>query len=196
MKKAFIILLGVVISLSFFSCNDTSYAKELEIEKELISNYIKRNNIKVISSALPSNEAWPENNFYKTSDNIYINITKAGIGSDSIENGNKAILRFKSYTLNENPDSLLNWTTVHFPSPPSFTYYNPALASFSYYTLSACEAWYWAIYYMKRAGAEAKIIVPSKKGFSKSTTNTFWGIFDDESTTTPRLYILQLKFEK
>ncbi|MDR1585056.1 MAG: DUF4827 domain-containing protein, partial [Prevotellaceae bacterium] len=62
MKKAFIILVSCVISFAFFSCNDqATYAENLKAEKKLISDYIKRNNIKILSTPLPSDQVWPSN---------------------------------------------------------------------------------------------------------------------------------------
>ncbi len=201
MKKLFILLASPYFLLSFYACdNGLTYADELRIEKELINKYIEKNKIKLIPDLLPTDKAWPVDEFYKTEDGMYFNLLKPGAGLDSIESGDEAILRFKSYTLGQNPDSVLNWTPLHYPYPPTFTYYSPDLVA--YYeslpnvNLEACRAWYLAISYMKRIGSEAVIIVPSKMGFTSSNANPYWGVFNDSNPVTPRVYVLQLMFKK
>ena len=187
-EKILLCFFGCIFLFAFISCNDQeTYAEQLKKEKELISSYVKRNHIEVIPVASSSDAAWNEYQYIKPEGNMYFNLLKAGTGTDSIESGDTALIRFKSYTLGENPDSILNWTTIHYANIPEFTYGN---------TAEACRAWHIAISYMKKAGAEAKIIVPSKMGFTSQTANPYWGVMDDESTTTPRVYILKLQFRK
>ena len=188
MKKILIAFWGCVFCFAFSSCNDEeTYADQLKREKELISNYIKRNNIKVISTAPSSDTAWETDQYINPEGNMYFNLLKAGTGTDSIEVGDIALVRFKSYTLGETPDSIINWDVIHYPSVPEFVYGNSA---------EACTAWHIALSYMKRMDAEAQVIVPSKMGFTSQTANPYWGVMDDESSSTPRVYILKIKFRK
>ena len=186
--KTIILFICCVTLFTLPSCNNgVTYAEQLKREKELINNYIKRNNIHVVSTAPSSDTAWDENEYINPSGNMYFNLSKAGIGTDSVKNGDVVLVRFKSYTLGENPDSILNWNTVHYANPPEFTLGN---------SMEACEAWHIAISYMKKMDSEAYVIVPSKMGFTSSTANPYWGVLDDEGSATPRLYHLQLKFVK
>ena len=186
--KTSILLIGCIIFLSLSSCNNQeTYAEQLKKEKVLIDSYLKRNHIRVISTAPSSDAAWDESEYINPSGDMYFNLSKAGIGTDSVEVGDKVFVRFKSYTLGENPDSILNWDVIHYSEAPEFIYGN---------TAEACIAWHTAISYMKKTDSEAKVIVPSKMGFTSSTANPYWGVLDDESSTTPRVYILQLRFRK
>ena len=186
--KTITLLICCVTLFTFPSCNNgETYADQLKKEKELINNYIKRSHIRVISTAPSSDTAWDEDEYINPSGSMYFNLSKAGTGIDSIQTGNVALVRFKSYTLGENPDSILNWSTVHYPNPAEFTFGN---------TAEACEAWHLAISYMKKMNSEAYVIVPSKMGFTSSTANPYWGVLDDEGSATPRLYHLKLQFVK
>ena len=195
-QKTLIIFFGCIFTFAFSSCNnEETYADQLQQEKELINNYIRRNNIEIISTVPASDVAWNEHEYINPQSNMYFNLQKPGIGTDTIESGDIVTVRFKSYSLDENPDSILNWTTVQYPYPPTFTYqYIPKQSTSA--PAEACRAWHIALSYMKKSESEAKIIVPSKMGFTALTANPYWGTVDDETTATPRVYILRLQFRK
>lgn len=187
MKRILILLGSVVLSFTFFSCGDdtTTYSESLEKEKKLISSYLSRNNITVLSSVPSTDGAWGSNQYINPTGNMYLNILDVGtgVGTDSVESGKTVIVRFKSFTLDaNNPDTVSNWTTMDYPYPPEFIYGSSS---------EACTAWHVALSYMKYTGSQAKIIVPSKLGFSAS--NTYWRVFDDANSVTPRGYILKLE---
>lgn len=171
---SFLIVLSFFSALIFTSCDDTTFAKELKIEKKIIEDYVKRNNINVITSA-PADNAWGANDFILTESGLYFHLSKAGAGDD-VETSNKIVPRYIQYTLVEPSDTLKKWTTTDFLYPEEFIYGN---------TTQSCPAFHEAVSYMKKNGSEAKIIVPSKIGFQANWT-----------PATPMGYLLKIQIQK
>ncbi len=175
MKKILYILLIVVVSLLVVSCATNSYAKSLEEEKELVADYIKRNNIKVIDT-IPT--VWEENIYVEIDDYLYFHLSNPGdtASNDSIELGMGVNLRYRRYTLDVYADTVSYWTTMEAPNPISFRYGTQSNQT--------CTGWLKALPYMKYNNAEAKIICPSKMGFS-----------EEQSTVTPYGYDLKIQLK-
>lgn len=175
--KQFLILISiaVLIAVTISSCSDTTYAQELKQEQTLIKDYIKRNNIHVISK-LPADNAWGENDYYLSSTGLYFHLSNPGVGTDTLELMNTVIPLYFQISLTENPDTTSNWSTVDNPYPPSFIYGNSSESS---------SAFQEAASYMKKNESEARLIVPSKINFE-----TFW------KPATPTSYILRIKIQK
>lgn len=166
MKFNIKIILGLLVFvLMAYSCkNDVTYADQLKAEKALINDYIKRQNIKVVTD-MPTTFPWPDNVYYKSSTGLYFRLTNQGdsiFDGDTIraQSGNVIVTRYIQYTLTTKPDTISSWTTVDYAFPTTFKYLN---------TSEACTGWQEAVSYMKYMNAEAKIIVPSKLGFSTYT---------------------------
>lgn len=178
---SYLIILAFATSVIFSSCNDTSYAKELKQEKLLIAEYIKRNNIKVLSE-FPKDKKWSENDqeFYVlTKSGLYFHLVDSGdvASNDTVEANNTVIPRYKEYNLYENADTLTsNWSTIDYPHPDSFKFGD---------LTQSCQAFHEAVSYMKKNNSRAKIIVKSKIGFSK-----YW------TPATPLAYDIKIKFLK
>lgn len=173
---------SILISLVFFSsllltsCADTTYAKELKVEQTLIEDYIKRNNIKVLSS-FPTDKSWSSNEYVLTASGLYFHLSNPGEGTDSLELNNLITPRYIEYTLTEVSDTISHISTL---------YDGGYTMDFVYgdYT-QMCTAFHEAASYMKRNNSEAKIIVHSKIGFQ-----TNW------SPATPMGYDIKIKFKK
>ncbi|HPC26966.1 MAG TPA: hypothetical protein PK410_05510, partial [Paludibacteraceae bacterium] len=73
-------------------------------------------------------------------------------------------------------DTISNWNTIDYPHPFTFNYLDYS---------QACQAFHEAVSYMKRNDSEAKIIVPSKIGFSEYM-----------NSVTPLGYDLKIKIQK
>lgn len=186
MKKILTVLFSAMLFAVVFSCSEQTYSKQLKVEEKLIKEYIKRNNINVLKS-FPAENAWKPNDYVELDDGMYFHLENAGIEGDSIKTGNLAIVRYKSYTLTVPTDSIDMWNTVGMSNPPVFVWGT---------TDKACVAWQTALELMQRQNSEGKIIAPSKIGFGTNAIYLGWGVSDDESTVTPRLYYLQLRFQK
>lgn len=176
MRKIFyFISIAIIITLVISSCNDTTYATELKNEKELIQDFIDRQGIKVIKEIPADSTTWKENEYYLTADGLYINITNPGTG-DKITTYDIVVPRYLQYTLYADADTVKNLTTVDNSRPTTFIYGNDTKAS---------TAFQEAVYYMKRNGSEAKLIIPSK-----INSNDFW------DPATPMGYDFNIKILK
>lgn len=176
--KQFVLLISIA-ALSIFtmsSCSDTTYAQELKQEQTLIKEYIKRNNIRVISSLPAKGATWGVNDYYLSSTGLYFHLSNAGTGTDTLELNNTVIPLYLQISLNEHPDTISNWSTVDKPYPDSFIFGN---------TSETSSAFQEAASYMKYNDSESRIIVPSKINFQ-----TFW------KPATPTSYVLKIKIKK
>ena len=182
---SYLISLLFVVSLILTSCNDkNTYAEDLKAERVTIADYIKRNNIQVVS-VIPTSKIWPENVYLKTTSGLYFHLISEGVGplknDDSIdvnlvETNDLIGVRYIQYTLTEKSDTIFSWNTIDSPAPSTFHYKD--------YT-QAFTAWHEAVSYMKYNESEASIIVPSKLG-----EQTYL------NSVTPLGYKLKIQFQK
>lgn len=177
MKRLFYYISFAFLAIvSISSCNDTTYAKELKLEKILMDDFIKRHGINVIDVLPADSTIWNVNDYYLTEDGLYFHLVKPGVGTDTLVISNTVVPRFKQYTLNVVSDTINNWTTIDFPYPTDFVYGD---------LTQSCTAFHEAAAFMKRNESEAKIIVPSKIGFK-----------DNWTPATPMGYDLKIKIQK
>ena len=161
MKRHFFIISLLAISIAFFiSCKDdtATYAEELEAERELIEDFISRQQIKVVEE-MPAEFPWPDKVYYKSKSGLYFRLTNRGdyLSSDSIVYREQIVTKYDQYGLGVKPDTISTQSTVQLAHPKEFTYGDHS---------QACVAWHEAVGYMKYNNAEAQLIVPSKIGFS------------------------------
>lgn len=178
MKRiTYLIILTFCSSLLLTSCNDTTYANELKAEQTLITDFIKRQNIKVLSSFPTDSAGWGKNNYVLTSSGLYFHLSNPGEGTDTLERNNLIVPRYIEYTLTQTPDSASHLSTLDDGGYTMDFYYG------NYAQM--CTAFHEAAMYMKRNNSEAKIIVHSKIGFK-----------DKWSPATPMGYDLKIKIKK
>jgi hypothetical protein len=170
------LIITLLSALALFSCSDgKTYAELLKAEERLINNYIRLNNIKVVKT-FPA--VWEENVYYKSSTGLYFHLVNAGdTQGDSIAADDLVLPRYLEITLTAKPDTLSDWNVIDSTYPKSFKFLDA--------TSSAPEAWQEAVAYMKFNNARARFIVHSKIGFT-----------DAESSVTPYLYDMRIKFQK
>lgn len=163
--------LGLIfLALTLGSCeSQTNYSKQLEAEEQLIDEWIKRNGI-VLLDSFPEDSLFEENEMYHYPEGIYYQLLEKGDG-DVMEEGNVIILRYRCSTLDENSIVEDYWTTMDRPYPNEIIYGS---------SVNSCKGWTKAFELMKRSGAHARIIVPSKLGF-------------DDSEVVPYLYEMKIK---
>lgn len=190
MKRiSYFFFLFFLTSLVVSSCSNTkTYADQLDDEKVLIANYIKRNNIDVLSE-FPIDSVFAANQYVLTSSGLYFQLVNKGdVKSSSLMSKDKVTPRFIQYTLDEAPDTLRNWTSIDLANPGGFIYQE---------NQSQCAGFQEAVKYMKHNDSEAKLIVPSTIGFNKFyyglLGNSSDGTFDYMSTVTPLGYILKIR---
>lgn len=154
-------LITLFVSTVLISCSDDdpTYAQQLKEEKELIADYIKRNDIKVVTEE-PTTFPWEDNVYYLTSSGMYIHLISEGDKTnpaDTLVKNDLVIPRFYQYTLNATPDTLSNWNTIDYPFPTTFNYLDES---------QVCVGWHEAAGYMKRNNSRARFILYSKIGFT------------------------------
>lgn len=170
-KKLIIGLFAVASAVSMLvSCESaTSYSRQLEAEEKLIEDWIARNNI-VILDQFPEDSLFAENEMYHFEDGIYYQLLERGEG-EPLRQGDVIVLRYMSSTLDVNPVVEDYWTTEDRPYPNEIVYGS---------NTGSCTGWTKAFELMKRSGAHARIIVPSKLGFN-------------DAVVTPYLYEMKIK---
>ncbi len=148
----------LLVSVFFiWSCNDgMTYADELKAEQNLIDNFIKRQQIQVVT-IMPTEFPWPEKVYYKDKTGFYFRLTHRGdYQNDSIEVGDQIVTKYEQYTLGVPADTISTVSTIQLPHPNEFFYRDYS---------TGCPAWHDAVGYMKYNNAEAQLIVPSQIGF-------------------------------
>jgi len=169
-----LLLLAAVVT----SCNQNSYSRKRAAEDRLIEDFIKRQGINIISE-IPEDDVWGEKDYYKVPgyDDLYFHLVTRGDTTYSVKAGEKILVRYIRYTLNEIADTSRYMNTSEQAYPLEFNYQID-------YT-NACVGWHEAVRLMKHSDAACKIICPSKQGFD-----------EDKSTVTPYGYELYIKIPR
>jgi len=183
MKRiSYLLLLTILASLVISSCSNTkTYAEQLNDEKILIADYIKRNNIQIVTT-YPADSVWTKNGndiyYISPASGLYIHMVNYGdmTSKDTLLLKDVVVPRYKQYTLGLVSDTISNWSTIDFPYPSTFVYGD---------LTQSCKAFQEAASYLKRNETEAKLIVPSKLGFT-----------DNLTSVTPMGYDLKIKIQK
>jgi len=160
----------MVGSLLLMGCeSQNTYSKLRDKEKQTIREYIEREGINVLDE-IP--KVWGEKDYYAVPDydDLYIHVISQDTSTLEAEYGDIVLMRYKKYGLSAYSDTTRYWTTDDGGYPVSFQYGN---TSDTYY----CAGWTIAIYTIKNSGSRARIICPSKLGFT-----------DDNSSVTPYGY--------
>ena len=182
MKKH--IFLFAIIIAALASCNKTTtYSRQLDAEKQLIKDFIARNNINVLTAWPDSDYVWAENDYLQVpnEDYFYFHLVNRGdMQADTIGNTDEVIFRFRKYTLEQYADTISYWSTMDGANPVTMSISNYATSEWT--SMCACEGVVKALKFMNRKNAEAKIICPSKMG-----------IETDSYTVTPYGYDLKIK---
>ena len=183
MKRiSFLFLIVFLASILISSCsNSTTYAEQLKLEKLQIADYIKRNNINVISKLPTKFKDWGATDYYLSSDGLYFHLDSPGDTinkNDTLALNDDVVPRYIEYTLAD-PTVIhtSNWSTIDYPEPVTFTYGN---------TSKSCIAFHEAAKYMNHNNAHAMLIIPSKIGFYAS----------DLTAATPYVYKLKIQILK
>jgi hypothetical protein len=165
-----IIFFGLSLSIFFSSCNDTrTYAREVEAERALINDFIRRQGI-VTTDRMPTDSEFLNNPklYFRSTSGLLYRLERASTrpDSDTIVPGDRLLInaRFIEYTLTARAD------TADFRSPQSF----PFGSSFIFgggNTTSA--AFLEAVRYMKKSETHAKLIVPHRIGFNSTIVTPY-----------------------
>jgi len=169
-----LLLLAAVVT----SCNQNSYSAKRKAEDKLIDDFIKRQSINVIYE-VPDDDVWGEKDYLKVAgyDDLYFHLVQRGDTSYMAKMGDKILVRYIRYTLNEIADTARYMNTSEQAYPTEFDYQID-------YT-NACVGWHEAVRLMKHSGAACKIICPSKQGFD-----------EEKSTVTPYGYDMYIQIPR
>lgn len=167
MKKILFITSLLLLTIGFVACSDDEntkpYGQLQDEEQALIKDFIKRNNITVVTT-MPKSDAWGENEYYKSSSGLYFHLVKAGDtqNNDTVKTKYKISYRSKIYTLSVPGDTISNWSTVDYAYPDVFMYGD--------YT-STGTGLQEAAKYMRFVNSHAKIIIPHSLNVSSYLQN-------------------------
>ncbi|MBO8458763.1 MAG: DUF4827 family protein [Bacteroidetes bacterium] len=174
MKKLLLLVTTAALVLGLYSCNEETYAQELKAEQKIIDAFIERQGIHVLES-WPTDSVFAENEYVLLESGVYFQLVSKGSGNDTARVKDIIALRYMRYSLTEYADTTSYMQTDY---PIEFQYGN-------YSDENACNAFHEAVSYMKRNNSEARMIVPSKQGFSS-----------DMRPATPYGYDMKIKIKK
>ena len=183
MKKGFILSVLVGALALFTACQGNTYAKLLQQEKDNINTYIKEHGYEVFEGDEPADDydwAGNPNAWYKVKgyDYFYYRLDVPGDKTKKpIVASETVVIRYRRYTLTQPYDTASFWTTLNAPDPIEFAYLTDQNA--------ACVAWHVAIGLMKYPNSQARIICPSKLGFSA-----------EQNSVTPYGYDLKMTIKR
>lgn len=183
MKKGIILSVLMGAAILFTACKGNTYARLLQQEKDNINTYIKEHGYEVFEGDEPADDYdWVGNPkaWYKVRgyDYFYFRLDKLGdTTKEAIRPSETAVIRYRRYTLTQPYDTSSFWTTLNAPDPIEFAYLTDQNA--------ACVAWHVAIGLMKYPGSQARIICPSKLGFS-----------EEQNSVTPYGYDFKLQIKR
>lgn len=168
----------LLLLVGAISCNQNSYSAKRAAEDKLIADFIQRQNINVIYEE-PEDSAWGEKDYLKVPgyDDLYYHLITPGDTSYTVKQGDKILVRYLAYTLDEVADTARYMNTTERAYPNEFVY----LIDYT----NAPIGWHVAVQYMQHSGAACKIICPSKQG-----TDT------EKSSVTPYGYDLYIKIPR
>jgi hypothetical protein len=192
MKKLLLFFLSLLtFSLAFQACDDTkTYAEMLEDEKDGIKNFIKKNDIKVISQseffAQDTMTDVDKNEYVQLSSGVYMQIVDKGSDNqaDTVKNNDLILVRFMEYSILDEDTTLSN---LHEPGTVDEFKYTSSSSSisglftagymYSYYGTSVPAGWLVPLIYV-RDRAHVKLIVPSKMGHSTAMSSVYPYFYD------------------
>lgn len=163
-------------SALFFSCsNNITYSDLQNKETQTINEFIKRNNIQLVTT-FPAENEWKSNLYYKSSTGLYFHLDSVGDKTDTIRANAIVGYRFIEYALDSvQTIRLKNWEPRDFPNPTTINYGTTAALS------AIGTGVYQALGLMKNLNSQAEIIVPSSLN-----TSTY------SNTVTPVKYLLKI----
>jgi len=163
-------LIGLSFLVTFSSCGDANtYAKEIERERALINDFIRRQGIETTRRMPTESEFLANPNlFYHSESGLFYRLEQPTNRplSDTIQPGDRLLItaRWIQYTLSARPD------TMDFRSPQVF----PGGFSFQFGGQSnAPHAFVEAVGYMRGSGARARLIVPHRIGFNPTIVTPY-----------------------
>lgn len=190
MKKLILSILALMaICIGFQACSDTkTYAEMMEEEDDAIRDFIKANDITVISqSEFYAQDSMTGNNEYvQLTSGVYMNIVDKGSSSpsDTVKNNDLILVRFMEYDILAEDTTLSNIADPGNVDEFKYTKTSTSIAGiftqgymYNYYGSSVPAGWLVPLDYV-RSGAHVKLIVPHKMGHSTALSNVYPYFYD------------------
>jgi len=177
MKKTSIFVISSIVLLICLnsSCNKSKSLQEMiQEEKRAMSRYIDRNNLKILDS-YPKDGVFKENEFFKTSDGMYIHVVDSGNGQ-RISYAQEVTVRFEyRHDIAYSDTAIQYWTSSGWVNPFSLLYRGiPNTTTASSYMVSGsmfeCAGWIIPLQYVGQR-AVVDLIIPSALGSSVDNSN-------------------------
>jgi len=164
-NSIFFLILSLIL---FFSCsNSVTFSDLQDKETQTINDFIKRNNIQLVTT-LPAENEWKSNLYYKSSTDLYFHLDSVGDKTDTIRANAIVGYRFIEYALDSvQTVRLKNWEPRDFPNPTTINYGTTTALT------AVGSGIYQALGLMKNLNSQAEIIVPSAlntSSYSNSVT--------------------------
>lgn len=185
MKKLTLFFLALIaVCLGFQGCdNSKTYAEMLEDEKNGIRDFMKKNNITVITQsefyAQDSVTDVSKNEYVQLASGVYMQIVKKGIEdesgkllnpNDTVKNNDLILVRFMEYSILDGDTTLINLHATEVVDEFKYTESSSSIAGIftqgymsMYYGTSVPAGWLVPLSYV-RDRAHVKLIIPSKMG--------------------------------
>ena len=184
MKKLVLLFFGIIATcIVFHACNNgVTYAEMLDEEKEAISNFIRDNDIKVITQKEFQDAGCvtdvSKNEFVQTTSGVYMQIIDKGSENpaDTIRNNDMVLVRYEEWRLERDSDAVMvmsNLTESQIANVDIFRYmsssssatgvFSSGMMYYVYQSVNVPQGWLVPFTYI-RDGARVKLIVPSKMG--------------------------------
>ncbi|WP_321479167.1 DUF4827 domain-containing protein [uncultured Bacteroides sp.] len=189
MKKLALLFINLLcIAALFQACDNTkTYADMLSDEKKAVSEYIKDNNIKVISQDEFEKDTITnvdENEYVGFSNGVYMQIVNRGEG-DTVKTRDQILVRFMEYDIMQKDTTIVsnynadNWVDVfNYTSTGtsvSGTFIDGSMSQ--YYGPNVPSGWLIPLKYIKN-NAHVKLIVPSKMGHTNASRYVYPYFYD------------------
>lgn len=177
MNKLFNLIIGTCLCIPLFlsSCdNHKTYADMLSDERAAISDYIKENNITVISQTDFMNQDettnLDKNEYVHLNSGIYMQIVSKGDVKDTVRNNDIVLVKFSEYNILKKEDALKNTGRVDVLDEFRYNVTNSSIAGIfingymlQFYGSSVPAGWLVPLKYVGNR-AHVKLIIPSKMG--------------------------------
>jgi len=191
MKKLTLFFLSLLaLSLAFQACDNTkTYAEMLEEEKDAIKDYIKDNNITVISQTeFYNNDSVTDlsrNEYVQLASGVYMQIRDKGSKNpaDTVKPNDQVLVRFMEYSLIDKDTTMSNLQLVQMVDEFNYRVTSTSIAGIFtqglmlYYGSSVPAGWLVPLTYI-RDGAHVRLIVPSKMGHNSAMQSVYPYYYD------------------
>ncbi len=171
MKKIVLFVFSfIAVTILVASCNDQKTAQELiQEEKKAIQRFVSKNGIKTLSS-YPEDGVFAENEYYRNSDGLYINVVDSGNGKRATSYKDEICVRFEG--LQWFKSDTVSYSSYNIIGNNPFTFRYGINAYDGQYS---CPGWAIPLAYVGE-NAVVNLIIPSNLG-STSDQSSYRPVF-------------------